>query len=195
MLVGESGCGKSTLIKLLGGGFGGYSGRIYYDDKELMELDNGGMKDVVTVISQNVYIFNDTIRNNICLGEDFPHSRLDSAVRRSGIDKFIDRIAGGLDGDCGEGGCMLSGGQRQRIAIARALIRGIDFLILDEGVSAIDVETANRIERDLLEVDGLTLLTITHRIKDGVNECYDRVLKMEGGNITNVTKMPVLSQT
>lgn len=195
VLVGESGCGKSTLIKLLGGGIGGYSGRIYYDDKELMELDNDGMKDVVTVISQNTYIFNDTIRNNICLGEDFPQSRLDSAVRRSGIDKFIDRIAGGLDGDCGEGGCMLSGGQRQRIAIARALIRGIDFLILDEGVSAIDVETANGIERDLLEMDGFTLLTITHRIKDGVNECYDRVLKMEGGNITNVTKLPVFSRT
>lgn len=134
VIVGESGCGKSTLIKLLCGGFGGYRGRIYYDDKELMELDNGGMKDVVTVISQNVYTFNDTIRNNICLGEDFSQSRLESAVSRSGIDKFIDKIAGGLDGDCGEGGCMLSGGQRQRIAIARALIRGIDFLILDEGV-------------------------------------------------------------
>lgn len=184
VLVGESGCGKSTLIKLISGGYGGYSGGIYYDDTELMQLDNGRLRDVVTVINQNTYIFNDSIRNNICLGERFTQEELDDAVKRSGIYKFISDIPGGLDGGCGEGGGTLSGGQKQRIAIARALIRGIDFLILDEGVSAIDVETANMIENDLLNMGNLTLFTITHRIKDGLNEYYDRVLRLENGRLT-----------
>jgi ATP-binding cassette subfamily C protein len=83
-----------------------------------------------------------------------------------------------VDGDCGEDGANLSGGQKQRIALARALIRGIHFLILDEGVSAIDVQTANEIERQLLDRRDVTLLTITHRIKDGLLDRYDRVVQM-----------------
>ena len=91
--------------------------------------------------------------------------------------------SGGVDGECGEDGANLSGGQKQRIALARALVRGIDFLILDEGVSAIDVETANEIEKELLGMENLTLLTITHRIKDGLLGCYDRVLSMDEGKM------------
>ncbi len=184
VLLGGSGCGKSTLIKLICGEYCTYNGNIYYDGAELRELDREKISDVVTVINQNTYIFNDTIRNNICLGEQFTQEELDMAVKKSGIDVFLHNISSGLDGDCGENGCKLSGGQRQRIAIARALIRGINFLILDEGVSAIDVETANRIEKDLLEIENMTLLTVTHRIKDGLNECYDRVLRMEEGRLT-----------
>lgn len=84
---------------------------------------------------------------------------------------------------CGENGSLLSDRQRQGIALARALIRGIHFLIIDEGVSAIDVETANEIEQELLNSKDLTLLTITHRIKDGLIGQYDRVLLMEKGKL------------
>lgn len=185
VLLGQSGCGKSTFIKLLGGGYDDYSGEIYYDDTKLRELDREKLRDVVTIISQNTYIFNDSIRNNICLGENFTEEEIDNAVRKSGIDSFLSDISGGLDGSCGEGGCALSGGQRQRIAIARAIVRGINFLVLDESVSAIDVQTANKIERELLAMDSLTLLTITHRIKDGLNDCYDRVLWMKDGKLTS----------
>ena len=97
------------------------------------------------------------------------------------MDRFLPAIAGGLDGSCGENGAHLSGGQRQRIALARALIRGVKVLILDEGVSAIDVAAANEIEGELLDMEELTLLTITHRIRDGLVERYDRVLEMESG--------------
>ena len=88
-----------------------------------------------------------------------------------------------MEGQCGENGSQLSGGQRQRIALARAMIRGVQFLILDEGVSAIDVATANEIEQELLDMQDLTLLTITHRIKDGLTSQYDRVLLLENGRL------------
>ncbi len=91
------------------------------------------------------------------------------------------KLPGGLDGACGENGAKLSGGERQRIALARALIREVKVLFLDEGVSAIDVSTANEIEQELLDMKDLTLLTVTHRIKDGLTQRYDRIVTMTGG--------------
>lgn len=182
-LTGASGCGKSTLVQLLSGNYSGYQGEICYDGAELRGLDIGELRKMIAVIHQKTFLFNDTIRYNICLGEPFSEDALDNALRLSGVDKFLPRITDGLDGQCGEDGANLSGGQRQRIALARALIRGIDFLILDEGVSAIDARTANEIEQELLDMENLTLLTITHRIRDGLLERYDRVLYMDEGRI------------
>lgn len=183
VLIGPSGCGKSTLIKLLSGYFPGYSGTISYDDQELRELDVEKLRGLVTVIQQNTFIFNDTIRFNICMGENFPEKQLQQVLALSGVDRFVKDIPDGLEGKCGERGSRLSGGQRQRIAIARALIRGVKMLILDESVSAIDVKTANEIEQELLDNPNLTLLTITHRIKDGLIDQYDRIVLMEDGKL------------
>ncbi len=182
-LIGASGCGKSTLIKLISGTYAGYNGTICFDGTELRELDHQKLRRLVTVIHQNTFLFNDTIRFNICLGESFPEETLRQALCISGVDRFLSTIPGGLDGICGENGSQLSGGQKQRIALARALIRGVRVLILDEGVSAIDVETANEIEQELLDYENLTLVTITHRIKDGLLKQYDRVLLMKDGKL------------
>ncbi len=183
-LVGASGCGKSTFIKLLSGNYSDYQGGICYDGVELRRLDIQKLRKKVTVIHQKTHIFNDTIRYNICLGEEFTESDFDNALRLSGVDKFLPYITDGMDGECGEDGANLSGGQKKRIALARAMVRSIDFLILDEGVSAIDVETANEIEQELLDMENLTLLTITHRINDGLLGRYDKVLAMAEGKIT-----------
>lgn len=180
-LVGASGSGKSTLIKLLSGWYASYTGTICFDGTELRELDIQKLRRLVTVIHQNTFLFNDSIRFNICLGQSFSEEELHRALILSGVDRFLPDIPGGLDGTCGENGSQLSGGQKQRIALARALIRGVNVLILDEGVSAVDVETANEIERELLDNKNLTLLTITHRIKDGLTDQYDRVLMMKDG--------------
>ena len=182
-LTGASGCGKSTLVRLLSGNYSGYQGEICYDGVELRQLDIEKLRKMIEVIHQKTFIFNDTIRYNICLGERFTEAEFRNALRMSGVDRFLPCIAEGVDGVCGEDGANLSGGQKQRIALARALIRGIDFMILDEGVSAIDVETANQIEQELLDMKNLTLLSITHRIKDGLLERYDRVLYMSEGKI------------
>ena len=182
-IVGESGSGKSTLIKLITAHYGNYTGSINYDNVELHEIDEKKLHDVVMVIHQNTFIFNDSVRFNICLGETFSESAMEKALLLSGVDHFLSQIPGGLDGGCGENGSRLSGGQKQRIALARALIRGIDFLILDEGISAVDVETANKIESELLNIGNLTLLTITHRIQDGLLQHYDKVFQLNNGKL------------
>ncbi|MCL2404790.1 MAG: ABC transporter ATP-binding protein/permease [Defluviitaleaceae bacterium] len=184
-LIGSSGGGKTTLIKLLCGKYATYSGEIFYDNDEIKALDNMQLRKLIAIIPQHVYIFNETIHYNICLGEDFSDDDLNRAVQLSGVNKFLPQMPSGIDTGCGEGGNNLSGGQKQRIALARALIRGIDFLILDEGVSAIDVETANEIEQELLNKNELTLLTITHRIKDGLIDSYDRVVRLDNGMLSN----------
>ena len=176
-ITGPSGCGKTTLMKLLQGEYANYSGEILYDGVELRKLDNRKMHRCMTIVSQNVYIFNDTIKNNICLGESFGEAEMEMALKRSGVDKFL--TSEGLESRCGDKGANLSGGQRQRIALARSLVRGIKLIVLDEGVSAIDVETANEIEQELLGDKDLTLISITHRIKDGLIGSYDRVIRME----------------
>ena len=182
-IIGASGGGKSTLIRLLSGYYANYTGSICYDGMELHELDVHKLRELVTVIHQNTFLFHDTIRFNICLGEEFSEKSVKEALHVSGVDRFLDTVPGGLEGQCGENGSQLSGGQRQRIALARAMIRGVQFLILDEGVSAIDVATANEIEQELLDMQDLTLLTITHRIKDGLTSQYDRVLLLENGRL------------
>lgn len=175
-LIGPSGCGKSTLIKLLSGSYCGYTGQIFYDGAELKHLDNGQLKKLVTVIHQQTFIFNDTIRYNICLGEEFSEAELDRAVKLSGAEKFLPSIVGGIDGSCGEDGANLSGGQKQRIAIARALIRNTPFLILDEGTSALDAQTAEEIESELMAIPNLTVLTITHHLRN--RERYDQIISL-----------------
>lgn len=182
-LIGASGCGKSTFIKLLSGNFTNYTGAITYDGTELREIDVHQLSNLLTVIHQDTMIFNDSVRFNICLGEEFPPDELQNALHLSGVERFLRDIPHGLDATCGENGSLLSGGQKQRIALARAIIRGVKMLILDEGTSAIDVASANEIERELLSMNDLTLLTITHRIKDGLSEHYDRILMMEEGRI------------
>lgn len=182
-LIGPSGCGKSTLIRLLTGSYADYRGTVCYDGTELHDIAPEELRKLVTVIHQNTFIFNDTLRFNICLGEAFPDAVLARALRLSGVERFLGNIPGGLDGDCGENGAKLSGGERQRIALARALIRDVNVLILDEGVSAIDVATANEIEQELLDMKHLTLLTVTHRIRDGLTQQYDRILEMKDGAV------------
>lgn len=178
-LLGESGSGKTTLIRLLTGELTEKSGEILYDGVSLSETDREGVCKIAAVIHQDVFLFQDTIRNNICLFETFSETDFQRAVQLSGVAKFAEGLENGYDYDVGQRGEFLSGGQRQRIAIARALIRKTPLLILDEGTSALDGNTALEIERELLHIPELTLLTITHHLHDAGD--YTQIVTLNTG--------------
>lgn len=175
-LLGESGSGKTTLIRLLTGELDGYSGEIRYDGISLANTDSEAVCNIAAVIHQDVFLFDDTIRNNICLFDEFTEDEFNRAVQLSGVHKFINQFAKGAEYRVGQRGEFLSGGQKQRIAIARALIRNTPFLILDEGTSALDDQTAAEIETELLAIPDLTLLTITHHLRNSKN--YNQIVEL-----------------
>jgi ABC-type multidrug transport system fused ATPase/permease subunit len=183
VLAGGSGCGKSTIIRLLCAEHSGYTGAIRLDGKELHDLDIDQLLTHISVIHQGVYMFDETIRDNISLHRAYSADEWERALRLSGVDKFLPRMDFGLDTPVGEGGANLSGGQRQRIAVARALIEGKPILVLDEGTSAVDPQTAYDIESALVDLGELTMITITHNLRPEMLRRYDKVLYMENGCI------------
>lgn len=182
-IAGASGCGKTTLIRLLTGCYAGYRGSISFDGADLRDLEINSLREMISVIHQNVYMFDQSIRENICLGREFSSTELESALERSGVKGFLSQLPNGLDSPAGENGANLSGGQRQRIAIARALIRKTPVVILDEGTSAIDMQTAYDIESRLLAAPDVTVITITHKMSSELLGKYDEVIFLEQGRV------------
>ncbi|WP_297633016.1 ABC transporter ATP-binding protein [uncultured Clostridium sp.] len=185
-LVGESGCGKTTLIKILLGYYPNYTGNVQIDNSEIKDINSNSIGKFMSVIHQNVYMFNKDIRENITLSKDFTNEELNHALNVSGVNKFLSNLTQGINTSVGENGSNLSGGQKQRIAIARALIRKTPLLILDEGTSALDLKTASDIEQTLLTQDDLTILTITHKLDKEMLSKYDSILFMKNGKISEV---------
>ena len=183
VIVGKSGCGKTTLVKLLAGYYTEYSGKILYDNTDLNMMNENDIVQLSSIIHQNIYMFNESVYDNICLHEDYSKESIDKAVKASGLNDVIEKLPEGLLYEAGENGSNLSGGQKQRIAVARALIRNKPTLILDEGTSAIDMQTAYDIENHLLKIEGLTIITITHNLKKELLELYDNIIYMENGEI------------
>ena len=182
-IVGPSGCGKSTLVKLILGYYADYNGQIKYDDNEIRNLNIEKINNMTSIIHQNVYMFDKNIKDNICLYKNFSYENINEILKLSGAYEFINEIEEGLDYHMGENGNNLSGGQKQRIAIARALIQETPILVLDEGTSAIDMQTGYDIENRLLSLEDLTLITITHKMSEELLSLYDEIIYMENGKI------------
>ncbi len=182
-LVGKSGCGKSTLVRILTGTYSSFTGDLTYDDQNIRDLKIEEIQNMVSIIHQSIYMFDDSIKQNICLYDEFDKEDLEDAITTSGVKLFLERMSEGLLTKVGENGSNLSGGQRQRIAVARALIRQKPILILDEGTSAIDMQTAYDIESNLLYIGDLTLITITHNLNEDLLAQYDQIIYMEEGTI------------
>ncbi|WP_027624603.1 ABC transporter ATP-binding protein [Clostridium lundense] len=182
-IVGESGCGKSTLIKLMLGYYSDFTGDIKFDGNSIKNLNIEKLNKMISIIHQNVYMFDKSIKDNIYLYKEFSKEQINDALNLSGVNKFIEETTDGLNYLVGENGSNLSGGQRQRIAIARALIQKTSILVLDEGTSAIDMQTAYDIESKLLNIENLTLITITHKMSEELLSLYDEIMYMENGQI------------
>lgn len=181
-IVGASGSGKSTLLNLLMGGYDGYSGSISIDGHELRSVDSDSLYELLSLIGQNVFLFDNTIRENITMFRSFPEGAVDSAVERSGLSEVI--AAKGEGYRCGENGNGLSGGERQRVSIARSLLRNTPVLMLDEATAALDNQTAFEVTDAILHLDGLTRIVVTHRLEEALLRQYDQIIVLRDGRIT-----------
>ncbi len=180
-VVGASGSGKSTLLNLIQGHYDGYEGRVTMGGREIKDVDADSIFDVVSVIQQSVFIFDDTIRRNICLFREFPADAVESAAERAGLKALLGEK--GWDYGCGEGGAHLSGGEKQRISIARSLLKKSQVLLADEATSALDTETADSVTNALLDVEGLTRLVVTHKLDEKMLSRFDGIVVMRGGRV------------
>jgi len=177
-VVGASGSGKSTLLNILNGKLTDYNGSVTFSKKELQQLSGKELRNHILYIDQIPYLFEGSIRENITLGETFTEEELQSAVKESDLEDLIDELSDGLDTSVGEAGRLLSGGQRQRIALARGLIRGKTCILIDEGTSSLDEESALKIEESLVNNPKLTVIMITHHLRDSIRKRLDGILAL-----------------
>jgi ATP-binding cassette, subfamily B, bacterial MsbA len=182
-IVGRSGSGKSTLVGLVPRFYDTTQGTVLVDGQDVLKCNLRDLRRNVALVSQDVLLFNDSIRNNIAFGvEAADPAAVEEAARIAYVDEFAKELPQGLDTPVGDRGALLSGGQRQRIAIARALLKNAPILILDEAMSALDNESERRIQQALVELmRNRTTLIIAHRLS--TIEHADEIIVMEDGRI------------
>ena len=182
-IVGMSGSGKSTLLNLLLRFYDVTSGYISIDNQDLQAISAESLYNLMTIVQQDVYIFDDTLKANITLSQSFNEDDIKKAVQQSGLESYILENELGLQTLCGENGSNLSGGERQRLSIARALIRKTPILLLDEATSSLDNKVTTEIENSILEIQDLTVLVVTHKLNKSMLKKYNRILFMKNGVI------------
>ncbi|MFR8871146.1 ABC transporter ATP-binding protein [Paraclostridium sordellii] len=185
-IVGESGCGKSTLIKMIMRYYTKYEGNIVIDNKNLNSIYSSDLYKNISMIQQNVFMFDDSIKENIKLFSNHSDDEVINSCDRAGLMGLINRLGNGIDSLVGENGNRLSGGEKQRVAIARALINKAKVLILDESTSALDNETAYNLEKSLLELKDLTMIVVTHKLIKSLLISYDEIIVMKDGKVIEI---------
>lgn len=182
-IVGMSGSGKSTLLNLLLRFYDVTSGHISIDNQDIQAISAESLYNLMTIVQQDIYIFDDTLRANITLNQSFTDEEIKKAVQQSGLESYVLENELGLQALCGENGSNLSGGQKQRVSIARALIRKTPILLLDEATSSLDNQVTTEIESSILDIQNLTALVVTHKLNENILKRYDRILFMKAGVI------------
>lgn len=180
-LVGGSGSGKSTLLNLLMGSYFSYQGEIRYDGQELKQINLDSLYDLVSIIQQNVFVFDSSIQNNITMFKEFDQERINRAIDQAGLSDLIEQK--GLNYACGENGNGLSGGERQRISIARCLLKGSSVMLVDEATAELDAKTAVAVTNSILEIEDLTRIIVTHRLEEAILRKYDKIFVMQNGRL------------
>ena len=180
-IVGASGSGKSTLFKLLTKYSNEYDGNILFDGIDLRNITYSSLSEIISEVQQNVFVFHDSIYNNICLYKKISEEKFDYVIQKSGLSSLIQQK--GKNFSCGANGSKLSGGEKQRISIARALLRNASVLLMDEASSALDEKTADEIMNSILDMPDITSLVITHRLNSTLLKKYDGIFVLHHGKI------------
>ena len=191
-IVGGSGSGKSTLLNLLLAENTGYRGSVLLDGTELRELSPEALYGLMSVIHQNVFVFNASIRDNVSMFRKFPQKALDEAIRRAHLRELLD--ARGADYLCGENGKGLSGGEKQRVSIARSLLKKSSVLLVDEATAALDVQTAHQVSSDILDLTGMTRIVVTHSLEEALLRRYDGIFVLKNGTLAESGSFDELMQ-
>lgn len=180
-LVGGSGSGKSTLLNLLMAAETNYSGHILADGIELSDISTESLYGTMAAIQQNVFVFNASIKDNVSMFRDFPKTELDEAIARAHLGALIRER--GEDYLCGENGSVLSGGEKQRISVARSLLKKSSVLLADEVTAALDAQMAHRVSSDILDLQGITRIVVTHTLEESLLRRYDKIFVLRSGRI------------
>lgn len=182
-IVGESGSGKSTLIRLLLGYYKNYSGKILLDDYDLLSLSTESIYQLFSVMHQNVFLFDDTIANNITLYNHHTREEIVEVIEKVGLSNYINNLPCNMDSRIEGNGINLSGGEKQRVALARVLLKGSGWIIMDEATSSLDNETCMLVENQVLSLENISCITVTHRYNKNILEKYDKIFVFKNGEI------------
>ena len=180
-VVGASGSGKSTMLNLLTAAAGNYRGNILIDDTELGSIASESLYELISVIQQNVFIFNASIRDNVTMFRSFPEQEIEDAISHAHLKALIAERGDGYL--CGENGKGLSGGEKQRISIARSLLKKSSVLLADEATASLDAQTAHQVASDILDLDGITRIVVTHGLEESLLRRYDGIVVLKDGRI------------
>jgi len=179
LIVGPSGGGKSTLLRLLRKYFHPTTGEILIDGYDLKDVKKESYFSFIANIEQQVFLFEDTIRNNLTLYKNYSDEEINKAINDSGLRDFVDNLTDGLDTIIYDNGKNISGGERSRLVIARALLSKASILFMDEAFASLDMERAREIEKTILALENITVINVSHVIFKDTREQYDRILTVK----------------
>ncbi|MED1304785.1 ABC transporter ATP-binding protein, partial [Bacillus pacificus] len=185
LIIGESGCGKSSLLNAIKGTAQIINGSLSINNENRLSLNNRSVLSKISLIQQNIFLFDDTFAKNITLGEDYEESEIIKACDQAGLLNVIEEK--GLYFHVGENGKNISGGQQQRVEIARAFLRGRGLILIDEATSNLDKEKANEIRQTYLNMDQ-TVIEVAHYIDSQFVKCYDQIIVLSEGGIVEFGK-------
>ena len=184
LMIGPSGGGKSTVLRLLRKYFNPDEGAVLLDGKNLRAIRRDSYYRHIANVEQHVFLFDDTLRNNLTLYRDYSDAEIIRAVEGAGLTDYLAGLPDGLDHVLRDNGKNLSGGERARVAVARGLIAHADLLLLDEAFASLDEDVARSIEKTLFSLDDVTVVSVSHVIFTDTAPLYDAVFEVKRGKVT-----------